>query len=284
MISTMPEKTITVEQLLVPVARAEPEGERITFELECGHLVGLALADAGGPENLPTALLCPVCAFGEATPTQPDHPVVPEEAPSLVDAILILLANGWDASPLSDLQDCHPHIDDRVQALFDRKLLENRRDPCDDVETYATAEGFEFIRAAVLAASTPQSEPEQPAVPEEDWPEVTVVRSINGETPGLPAAYVNEPPPISYRQHPEIWECRKFVPAPEKALLETIAGCLLDPGKFVGRESVPDIPEGQAEPPDDDTPYLPEALTSWQMRAIRVALGVEPAPTKEGQG
>lgn len=47
-----------------------------------------------------------------------------------------------------------------------------------------------------------------------DWPDVTVVRAKNGETPGLPRAYVNEQPPISYRQNPEIWECRRYSPTP----------------------------------------------------------------------
>lgn len=80
----------------------------------------------------------------------------------LVDAILILLSNGWDEGPLNDLQDRLPEVDDRVQSLFDRGLIENRRDPCDDVETYATSAGFDLIREAVLAATLTQPVSPQP--------------------------------------------------------------------------------------------------------------------------
>lgn len=53
-----------------PVVRAELGKDRIDFELECGHIVGLARAvvarfNSSDELELPTALACPVCATAE---------------------------------------------------------------------------------------------------------------------------------------------------------------------------------------------------------------------------
>ena len=85
----------------------------------------------------------------------PDPSVDVEEGlvGQLRDAVLILLASGFHTSDLEKLQDEHPAIDDAVQSLFDRKLIKNRRDPCDEYETLPTDAGEALVKAALLAAT-----------------------------------------------------------------------------------------------------------------------------------
>lgn len=45
-----------------------------------------------------------------------------------------------------------------------------------------------------------------------DWPEVEVAIALNGGTPGLPKAYVNERAPFSYRNTPDIWAIQPYLP------------------------------------------------------------------------
>lgn len=66
-----------------------------------------------------------------------------------------------------------------------------------------------------------------------------------------------------------------------------IARALLYPEQFTERRSVPDLPEGQDEP-DEETNYFPEADSSFYMRAIVNALGIDFDPSRperlDGEG